>query len=101
MPRRPPRRPTDRWKGTKPSFFRVRPPTPDVASTMFAILADFFERPSTIGQAGDGPPNGGGGDPLPEVLLESLAVLYITATFSEEMVFQAGSFTLQKVRVQG
>ena len=35
------------------------------------------------------------------MLLESLAVLYITATFSEEMVFPAGSFTLQKVRVQG
>src|SRR5215218_7239485 len=46
MPRRPPRRPTDRWKGTKPSFFRVRPPTPDVASTMFAILAIFFSAPT-------------------------------------------------------
>src|SRR5215218_4826337 len=46
MPRRPPRRPTDRRKGTKPSFFRVRPPTPDVASTMFAILAIFFSAPS-------------------------------------------------------
>jgi hypothetical protein len=32
-------RPTDRWKGTKPSFFRVRPDGQDVANTMVAILA--------------------------------------------------------------
>jgi hypothetical protein len=33
----------------------------------------FFERPASLGQAGYHPPNGGGGDPLPELLLESLA----------------------------
>src|SRR5215212_8426783 len=63
MPRRPPRRPTDRWKGTKPSFFRVRPPTPDVASTMFAILAIFFSAPSQplerTGERGVAHPNPG------------------------------------------
>ena len=40
--RRPSDRPTDRWKDTKPPFFRVRPPERDVASTMVAILAIFF-----------------------------------------------------------
>ena len=35
----------------------------------------FFERPSTIGQAGYGPPDSGRRNPLPELLLESPAVL--------------------------
>src|SRR5829696_6212502 len=35
-----------------------------------------FERPASLAQAGYGPPNGGGGDRLPERLLESLAVLF-------------------------
>jgi hypothetical protein len=36
----------------------------------------FFDRPGSIGQAGDGPPNGGGGDRLPKLFLESLAVFF-------------------------
>jgi hypothetical protein len=35
----------------------------------------FFERPPAIGQAGYGPADSGGRYLLPEVLLESLAVL--------------------------
>ena len=36
----------------------------------------FFDRPSTIGQAGYRSADGGGGDRLAELLLESLAVLF-------------------------
>src|SRR5215212_6196696 len=35
-----------------------------------------FGRPPTVGQGGYRSPNGGGGDPLSELLLESLAVLF-------------------------
>ncbi len=48
VPRRPPDRSTDQWKGTKPSFFRVRPTGRDVANTMVAILAIFFSAVSKV-----------------------------------------------------
>ncbi len=56
----------------------------------------FFERPAAIGQLGDGPPDGGGGDPLPEVLLESLAVLFsrVRSSFASRCL---GSHPLSRV----
>src|SRR3954454_17505111 len=36
----------------------------------------FFERPAAIGQASDGPPDGGRGDCLPKLFLKSLSVLF-------------------------
>src|SRR5215207_10049688 len=63
------RRLASKWEASH----RHRPLT---SSSRSEAICDFFERPSAIGQAGDGPPNGGGGDPLPKLLLESLAVLF-------------------------
>src|SRR5215213_4534835 len=49
---------------------------PLASSSRSEATGDFFDGPSAIGQSGDGPAYGGCGDPLPEVLLESLAVLF-------------------------
>src|SRR3712207_5487553 len=40
------------------------------------LSGTFFDRPSAIGQGGYRSPNGGGGDRLPKLFLESLAVLF-------------------------
>src|SRR3712207_1501129 len=48
---------------------------PLASSSRSRATCDFFDRPSAIGQAGYRSPDGGGGDPLAELLLESLAVL--------------------------
>jgi hypothetical protein len=49
---------------------------PLASSSRSEATCDFFERPSTIGQAGYGSADSGGGYLLPELFLESLAVLF-------------------------
>src|SRR5215213_11941172 len=50
--------------------------SPLASSSRSWAICDFFDRPSAIRQAGDGPPDGGGGDCLPELFLKSLTVLF-------------------------
>src|SRR5215211_7998197 len=49
---------------------------PLACSSRSEAIWDFLGRPPTVGQGGYRSPNGGGGDPLSELLLESLAVLF-------------------------
>jgi hypothetical protein len=49
---------------------------PLASSSRSEAICDFFERPASLEQAGYGPADGGGGDFLPKLFLESLAVLY-------------------------
>ena len=49
---------------------------PLACSSRSEAICDFFERPSTIGQAGYGSAEGGGGDLFPELFLKRLAMLF-------------------------